>query len=168
MSQVALVTGASSGIGEAIAVRLASLGITTYGASRHPEQMGALTSAGGRPLKIDVADQASIESGIQSIVAESGGVDILVNAAGTALYGSVEEIALAEARRLFEVNLFGGAALIQQVAARMRARRSGTIACATRSSASSSVFRRRCDHSAFERTCRRYAPGAMPAHCRNA
>jgi short-subunit dehydrogenase len=127
MTKVALVTGASSGIGEAIAVRLASKGITTYGASRHPLRMSPLEKAGGHPIKIDVADPESIEAGVATIIAESGGVDILVNVAGTALYGSVEEIPLAEARQLFEVNLFGGATLIQKFAAQMRARRSGTI-----------------------------------------
>ena len=59
---------------------------------------------------------------VSVIIAESGGVGILVNVAGTALYGSVEEIPLAEARRLFEVNLFGGAGLVQQFAAQMQAR----------------------------------------------
>jgi NADP-dependent 3-hydroxy acid dehydrogenase YdfG len=96
MAKVALVTGASSGIGEAIAVRLAQLGITTYGAARRSDQMAKLEKVGGRPLRIDVADPQSIEEGIASITSATGGVDILVNAAGTALYGSVEEIPLAE------------------------------------------------------------------------
>jgi short-subunit dehydrogenase len=124
---VALVTGASSGIGEAIAVRLASRGIKTYGAARRTEQMEQLKKAGGHPIKIDLADPVSIEASVSSIIAESGGVDILVNAAGTALYGSVEETPMVEVRRLFEANLFGAATLIQQLAAQMRARRSGTI-----------------------------------------
>lgn len=126
-TKVALVTGASSGIGEAIAVRLASRGIKTYGAARRTERMKELEKAGGHPIKIDLADPASIEASVSSIIAENGGVDILVNAAGTALYGSVEETPMAEVRKLFEANLFGAAALIQQLAAQMRARRSGTI-----------------------------------------
>jgi short-subunit dehydrogenase len=126
-TKVALVTGASSGIGEAIAVRLASHGIKTYGAARRTERMKQLEKAGGRPIKIDLADPVSIEASVSSIIAENGGVDILVNAAGAALYGSAEEIPMAEARRLFEVNLFGATALVQQLAAQMRARRSGTI-----------------------------------------
>ena len=126
-TKVALVTGASSGIGEAIAVRLASHGIKTYGAARRTEQMKQLEKAGGHPIKIDLADSVSIEVAVSSILAENGGVDVLVNAAGTALYGSVEEIPMAEVRSLFEANLFGAAALIQQLAAQMRARRSGTI-----------------------------------------
>lgn len=127
MTKVALVTGASSGIGEAIAVRLASQGIKTYGAARHTERMTSLEEAGGHPLKIDMADATSIKACISTILAENAGVDILINVAGTALYGSVEEIPLAEARRLFEINLFGAATLIQQLAAQMRARRSGIV-----------------------------------------
>lgn len=127
MTKVALVTGASSGIGEAIAVRLASKGIKTYGAARHAERMTSLAQAGGHPLKIDMADAASIEACVSTILTENTGVDILINVAGTALYGSVEEIPLAEARRLFEINLFGAATLIQQLAAQMRTRRSGII-----------------------------------------
>lgn len=126
-TKVALVTGASSGIGEAIAVRLASHGIKTYGAARRTERMKQLEKAGGHPIKLDLADSVSIEVAVSSIIAENGGVDILVSAAGAALYGSVEETPMAEARRLFEVNLFGATALVQQLAAQMRARRSGTI-----------------------------------------
>jgi NAD(P)-dependent dehydrogenase (short-subunit alcohol dehydrogenase family) len=126
-TKVALVTGASSGIGEAIAVRLAAHGIKTYGAARRTDQMKELKRSGGHALKIDLADAASIEASVSSIIAEHGGVDILVNAAGTALYGSVEETPIAEVRKLFEANLFGAATLIQKLAAPMRARRSGTI-----------------------------------------
>jgi short-subunit dehydrogenase len=127
MNKVALVTGASSGIGQAIAVRLASQGIKTYGAARHTDRMKPFEEAGGHPVKIDMVDPASIDAAVSTINAESGGVDVLINVAGTALYGSVEEIPLAQARRLFEINLFGAATLIQQLAAPMRARRSGTI-----------------------------------------
>jgi short-subunit dehydrogenase len=124
---VALVTGASSGIGKAIAVRLAQPGCKTYGAARHPEKMTALAEAGGHPVVVDVSDAVSIQDCVSAILLESGGVDVLVNVAGTALYGSVEESALADARELFEINLFGAEALIQQLAPWMRARRSGSI-----------------------------------------
>jgi NAD(P)-dependent dehydrogenase (short-subunit alcohol dehydrogenase family) len=127
MTKTALVTGASSGIGQAIAVRLASKGIKTYGAARHSERMKPLEAAGGHPVIMDLADAASIEAGVARIIAESGGVDILVNAAGAALYGSIEETPIADARKLFEANFFGGASLIHLLAGQMRERRSGTI-----------------------------------------
>jgi short-subunit dehydrogenase len=126
-TKVALVTGASSGIGEAIAVRLASQGFKTYGAARHIERMKALKEAGGHPVTIDMTDPESIDACVSTITAENDGVDALINVAGTALYGSVEEIPIAQARRLFEINVFGAATLIQQLASQMRARRSGTI-----------------------------------------
>jgi NAD(P)-dependent dehydrogenase (short-subunit alcohol dehydrogenase family) len=124
---VALVTGASSGIGEAIALRLAALGYTTYGAARHVERMSTLKQAGGIPLKLDFTDPASIKSAVDTILAEGGGVDILVNVGGTALYGAVEQTSMEDARRIFEVNLFGSADLIRQLTPQMRERRSGTI-----------------------------------------
>ncbi|MFP3564409.1 SDR family NAD(P)-dependent oxidoreductase [Paraburkholderia sp. SIMBA_030] len=68
------------------------------------ERMQQLQNAGGHPIKIDLAVPLSIEASVSSIIVENGGVDILVNAAGAALYGSVEETPMAEARRLFEVN----------------------------------------------------------------
>jgi NADP-dependent 3-hydroxy acid dehydrogenase YdfG len=86
MTKVALVTGASSGIGEAIAIRLASHGIKTYGAARHTERMKLFEEVGGHPLRIDMEEPASIEACVAAITAESGGVDILINVAGTALY----------------------------------------------------------------------------------
>jgi short-subunit dehydrogenase len=127
MTKVALVTGASSGIGQAIALQLAIQGVKTYGAARHTDRMTPLQEAGVHPVQIDMTDATTIDACVATIIAESGRVDILINVAGTALYGSVEEVPLAEARRLFEINLFGAATLIQRVAAQMRARRSGTI-----------------------------------------
>jgi len=127
MTKTALVTGASSGIGQAIAIRLASQGIKTYGAARNLARMQPLEAAGGHAIKLDLEDAASIDACVASIIAESGGVDILVNAAGTAVYGSIEETPVADARRLFEANFFGAATLMHLLAGQMRVRRSGTI-----------------------------------------
>jgi NAD(P)-dependent dehydrogenase (short-subunit alcohol dehydrogenase family) len=126
-SKVALVTGGSSGIGEAAALQLAELGCTTYAAARRVQRMEHLSKAGIRPLAMDVTDEESMESGVKRIIAEEGRIDVLVNGAGYGSYGALEDVPLAEARRQFEVNLFGAARLTQLVLPRMRAQRSGTI-----------------------------------------
>jgi NAD(P)-dependent dehydrogenase (short-subunit alcohol dehydrogenase family) len=126
-SKVALVTGASSGIGEAVAQRLASIGITTYAAARRVERMEHLKGEGIRVLKLDLTDEQSIDDCFNTITAEAGGIDILVNNAGYGSYGSLEEVPIEEARRQFEVNLFGLARLTQLVIPRMRSKRSGWI-----------------------------------------
>jgi NADP-dependent 3-hydroxy acid dehydrogenase YdfG len=124
---VALVTGASSGIGEAIAVQLASQGIQTFGAARGIVKMEKLVAAGGTALSLDLTLPASIDDCIEQVIAKAGRIDILVNAAGAALYGAIEDVSLEDARTLFDVNLFGAAALIQKVAPLMRAQRAGHI-----------------------------------------
>ncbi|HEY4415394.1 MAG TPA: oxidoreductase [Verrucomicrobiae bacterium] len=127
MSKIALVTGASSGIGEATALRLASMGITTYAAARRTERMEHLKSHGIRIRQLDLTDEKSIQGCVAGICAESGGIDILINNAGYGSYGSIEEVPLSEARRQFEVNLFGLAALTQLVIPRLRQQRRGWI-----------------------------------------
>ncbi|HSJ03168.1 MAG TPA: oxidoreductase [Verrucomicrobium sp.] len=125
--RTALVTGASSGIGEATALRLASLGLTTYAAARRVEKMEPLKQHGIRVINLDVTDEASIKSCVGQIAAEAGGIDILVNNAGYGSYGSIEEVPLADARRQVEVNLFGLARLTQLVIPHMRGQRWGKI-----------------------------------------
>lgn len=125
--KVALVVGASTEVGEAIAVRLASHGYKTYGTVRGAERMLALESAGGRPIQLDLADPASLDACVSTITSENGGVDVLVNVAAAELCGSVEDVPLADVRAIFEANLFGGAAIIQKISSRMRAKRAGTI-----------------------------------------
>ena len=126
-NKVALVTGGSSGIGEATALRLQELGYTTYAAARRVERMEHLTTTGIRPLAMDVTDDESMQSGVEQIVAEEGRIDVLVNAAGYGSYGALEDVPLSEARNQFEVNLFGAARLTQLVLPRMREQRSGTV-----------------------------------------
>ena len=125
--KVALVTGASSGIGEAVALKLRSLGYTVYGAARRVERMAGLADRGVRTLAMDVTDGASMQAGVEQIVAAEGRIDVLVNNAGYGSYGAIEDVPLEEARAQIEVNLFGAARLVQLVLPRMRAQRSGTI-----------------------------------------
>jgi short-subunit dehydrogenase len=127
MGNVALVTGASSGIGEAAAKDLRRRGFTVYAAARRIERLAELETLGIRPLQMDVTDDSSITQGVRRIIAEAGSVDILVNNAGYGSYGSVEDVALDEARNQFEVNLFGLARLTQVVLPYMRKNSSGRI-----------------------------------------
>jgi NAD(P)-dependent dehydrogenase (short-subunit alcohol dehydrogenase family) len=123
----ALVTGASSGIGEAAAARLKAAGFTVYAAARRVERMAGLGDAGVHVLKMDVTDDKSMVAGVKKIVAETGRIDILVNNAGYGSYGSVEDVPMAEAKYQFEVNVFGLARLTQLVLPHMREQRSGRI-----------------------------------------
>ncbi len=125
--KTALVTGASSGMGKSIARRLIQDGYQVYVAARNVEKMADLASLGAHPLRMDVSVDEEIVSGVNTILAETGGIDVLVNNAGFGLYGPVEEIGIDEARYQFEVNLFGAARLTQLLLPAMRDRRSGHI-----------------------------------------
>lgn len=125
--KVALVTGASSGIGEVTARKLQELGYMVYGAARRVDRMQGLESAGMHTLAMDVTDDASVTAAVEQIIAETGRIDVLVNNAGYGSYGSIEDMPLDEARHQFEVNIFGAMNLTQKVLPHMRAQRSGTI-----------------------------------------
>ncbi len=125
--KTALVTGASSGMGKAIAHRLIQEGYQVYAAARSIEKMADLARLGAQPLMMDISRDEEIVAGVNTILAQTGGVDVLVNNAGFGLYGPVEEIQIDEARYQFEVNLFGAARLTQLLLPAMRARHSGHI-----------------------------------------
>jgi NAD(P)-dependent dehydrogenase (short-subunit alcohol dehydrogenase family) len=125
--QVILVTGASSGIGEAAALRLSQMGHTVYGAARRVERMRHLADSGIRVLAMDVTQDASMQAAIETIIAREGRLDVLVNNAGYGSYGALEDVPMEEARAQFEVNVFGAVRLIQLALPHMRVRRSGTI-----------------------------------------
>jgi NAD(P)-dependent dehydrogenase (short-subunit alcohol dehydrogenase family) len=124
---VALVTGGSSGIGEATVRELLDVGFAVYAVARRTDRMQPLTEAGARVFGMDVTDDASMVAGMQRIVGEQNRIDVLVNNAGYGSYGSVEEVPIDEARRQFEVNLFGLARLTQLAVPHMRAQGSGRI-----------------------------------------
>ncbi|WP_422732536.1 SDR family NAD(P)-dependent oxidoreductase [Pectobacterium brasiliense] len=126
-AKVSLVTGASSGIGQATALRLKALGHTVYAAARRVDRMKNLADAGIHTLAMDVTDDASMQVGINDILKKSGRIDVLINNAGYGSYGALEEVSPDEAREQFNVNIFGAVRLIQLVLPHMRAQRSGTI-----------------------------------------
>lgn len=112
-TKIALATGASAGIGEAIARALLDEGWTVYAAARRVDRMAGLADRGAHVLGMDVTDDASMTAGVQRILDECGRIDALVNNAGYGSYGALEEVPMDEARRQFEVNVFGLARLTQ-------------------------------------------------------
>ena len=127
MGNVALITGGSSGIGEATARELKRRGFTVYAAARRVEQMRPLEAEGIHILPLDVTDEASIQSCVAAILDREGRIDVLVNNAGYGSYGAVEDVPIEEARRQFDVNIFGLARLTQLIVPTMRENRSGKI-----------------------------------------
>ncbi|MEV4573474.1 oxidoreductase [Nonomuraea jabiensis] len=125
--RVCLVTGASSGIGRATALELLRAGHTVYGLARRVERMDVLRDAGGHAIGADVTSDADLERAVRTVVDAQGRIDVLVNNAGTSVYGAAEDVPMERARQVFEVNLFGLARLTQLVLPHMRERRSGTI-----------------------------------------
>ena len=125
--RVALVTGGSSGIGEQAALRLRGAGFTTYAVARRVDRMSGLADAGVTTFAMDVSDDASMAGGIERVLGEHGRIDVLVNNAGYGSYGAVETVPIDEARRQFDVNVFGLARLTQLVLPHMRAQGSGRI-----------------------------------------
>ena len=126
-SKAVLITGCSSGIGRATALRLARSDWTVYAAARRLESIADLHDAGCKTLVLDVTDAASIEQAVAQVESESGAVDALVNNAGYSQSGAIEEVPVDQIRRQFETNIFGLAALTQRVLPAMRAQGWGRI-----------------------------------------
>ncbi|HVT47838.1 MAG TPA: oxidoreductase [Vicinamibacterales bacterium] len=123
-----LITGCSSGIGRATALRLARRpGSVVYATARRPADIADLEQVGCRTLALDVTDEASMASAVQTIEAAHGAVDVLVNNAGYSQSGAVEAVPLDRVRAQFETNVFGPLRLTQLVLPAMRRRRRGTV-----------------------------------------
>ncbi|WP_255950142.1 oxidoreductase [Streptomyces odontomachi] len=130
MNKVWLVTGANSGFGRAITGAAVAAGDVVVGAVRragtlddlvaaHPDQVEALA--------LDVTDAAAIDAAVADVVRRHGRVDVLVNNAGRGHVGAFEETSDADLRDLFDLHVFGPAALVRAVLPHMRERRSGAI-----------------------------------------
>jgi NAD(P)-dependent dehydrogenase (short-subunit alcohol dehydrogenase family) len=131
---VTLVTGTSTGIGEATAIHLSRLGHTVYASMRTPDASGG----GLRRLAeeerldltliaLDVNDPVSVTSAVDGVIERSGQIDVLVNNAGLGMLTSVEEVPVEDAKAVFETNVFGPLRMMQAVLPAMRERRGGTI-----------------------------------------
>ncbi|MBX6748422.1 MAG: SDR family NAD(P)-dependent oxidoreductase [Micromonosporaceae bacterium] len=127
MRKVAVVTGASAGIGAATARRLHEAGFTVYAVARRLDRMAALASLGIRTIGADITDDPALVALVDRVIAEAERIDVLVNNAGYGSFGAVEDVALDEARRQFEVNVLGAARLCQLVLPYMRAQGCGRI-----------------------------------------
>ncbi|BCW19468.1 oxidoreductase [Pseudarthrobacter enclensis] len=124
---VAIVTGASAGIGFAAARALAGHGFAVYAGARRLDRMAPLREAGVEVFRLDVTDGASMRAAVERVLAERGRIDVLVNNAGYGSYGALEEVDPAEARRQFDVNVFGLARMTQLVLPAMRQAGRGRI-----------------------------------------
>lgn len=125
--KVALVTGASAGMGKEIAKNLLRDGYTVYVAARRLEKMKDLESQGAHALKMDITKDEDIVALVDTIKKSHGGIDVLINNAGFGSYGSVEDTTIEDARYQFEVNLFGLARLTQLALPYMREKKAGKI-----------------------------------------
>src|SRR5215208_6317003 len=123
--RVALVTGASVGIGEAAARALVGAGFTVYGTSRRAA--AGETRDGVVLLPLDVTDDESVAGVVRGVLERSGRIDVLVNNAGVGVAGAAEESSIEQARALFETNVFGAMRMTRAVLPHMREQGSGRI-----------------------------------------
>jgi NAD(P)-dependent dehydrogenase (short-subunit alcohol dehydrogenase family) len=126
-SKAVLITGCSTGIGRATALRLAHAGWKVYATARRPETLAELADAGCETLALDVTDEQSMQSAVAHVEAAAGAGGVLVNNAGYSQSGAIETVPLDSVRRQFETNVFGLVRLTQLVLPKMREQRWGKI-----------------------------------------
>ncbi len=124
MSEVVLITGASSGIGKSVGEYLHQKGYTVYGTSRHPKHKSL---NGIQFVALDVTRPGTIEEAVDFILAKEQRIDYLINCAGKGITGALEETPDEEIQRTFDVNYFGVLRVIKAVLPTMRAQHSGMI-----------------------------------------
>jgi NAD(P)-dependent dehydrogenase (short-subunit alcohol dehydrogenase family) len=126
-SKAVLITGCSSGIGQATALRLAGSGWKVYASARRPQTISQLRDAGCETLALDVTDEQSMRAAVDSIEQAEGAIGVLINNAGYSQSGAIETVPMQVVRRQFETNVFGLVRLTQLVLPKMRAQRWGKI-----------------------------------------
>jgi NAD(P)-dependent dehydrogenase (short-subunit alcohol dehydrogenase family) len=120
-SKAVLITGCSTGIGHATALRLARSGWTVYATARKPDTLSELATAGCHTLALDVTDEESMKAAVEIVEQAEGAVGVLINNAGYSQSGAIETVPLEAVRRQFETNIFGLVRLTQLVLPKMRA-----------------------------------------------
>lgn len=129
--RIALVTGASSGIGRATAELLAQNGYYVFAAARRMYRLEQMRSNHIEPVELDVADEKAIHGAVRQVISSKGRIDVLVNSAGYGQLGAIECVSMEAAHHQFEVNVFGYARCIQAVVPHMREQKSGYIVSIT-------------------------------------
>ena len=127
MSRAVLITGCSSGIGWATAEHLATAGWKVYATARRTEDIDSLQERGCKLLPLDVADEGSMREAVTQVERAEGAVGVLINNAGYAQYGAIEEVSLDRVRKQFETNVFGLVRMCQLVLPGMRRQNFGKI-----------------------------------------
>ena len=127
VSEAVLITGCSTGIGAATALRLAKAGRTVYATARNVQTLAPLTAAGCRTLALDVTDEASMQAAVAEVEGREGAVGVLINNAGYSQSGALESLPMERVRAQFETNVFGLLRLSQLVLPAMRAQGRGRI-----------------------------------------
>ena len=125
MSKVILITGASSGLGKAMAKHLAALNYRVFGTSRNPGNYSKTT--GFELLSLDLTQPEQFQRLIDEVIIKAGRIDVLINNAGLGITGPIEETDLAAMKSNFDTNFFGPLALSQIVLPQMRKQKSGLI-----------------------------------------
>ena len=125
MSKVILITGASSGLGKAMAKHLSALNYHVFGTSRNPDKYSKTT--GFELLPLDLTQPEQFQKLIDEVIIKAGRIDVLINNAGLGITGPIEETDLAAMKSNFDTNFFGPLALSQIVLPQMRKQKSGLI-----------------------------------------
>ena len=127
ISKAVLITGCSTGIGHATALRLAKAGHTVYATARRVDTIADLRAAGAHTLALDVTDEESMSAAVQRVTEEQGAVGVLINNAGYSQSGAMETLSLDDLRRQFDTNVFGLVRMCQLVLPGMRRQHWGKI-----------------------------------------
>lgn len=122
--KIVIVTGASSGIGEATAKLLSSNNYKVYGTARNPK---STETSSYEMLPLDITDEVSIHNFVNEVIKREGKIDLLVNNAGYGLVGPIEETSMSQIRSIFETNVFGTIQMTKEVLPHMRNNGGGTI-----------------------------------------
>ena len=127
MTKTILITGAASGIGKAAATKLAQRGYHVFGGDIDKDGLESLPEVGVTPIEMDVVSSESVDAGVTRVLEQHGQLDVLIANAGYTCMGAVECVPIAEAKRNFDVNVFGAARCVQAAMPSMRAAKSGRI-----------------------------------------